>query len=65
MTFDELLRESKEEGHEAGLAEGQAEGEQRLLYLISKMIENGESDAVSRLTKDADFLSQMYEKYQV
>ena len=65
MTFDELLRKSEKKGHDVGLAEGHAKGEQRLLNLISKMIENGESDAVSRLTKDADFLSQMYEKYHV
>ena len=57
MTFDELLRESKEAGQEAG--------EQRMLCLVSKMIENGESDAVSRLSKDTDFLTQMYEKYQI
>ena len=61
MTFDELLRKSEKKGHEAGLAEG----EQRMIRLVSKMIENGESDAVSRLSKDADFLSQMYEKYHV
>ena len=61
MTFDELLRKSEKKG----FAEGEQCMQNRLLKLVSQMIESGEADAVSRLSEDSDFLSQMFEKYHV
>ena len=64
MTVDELLRKSEKKGYAAGYAEGE-QRMNRLLKLVSQMIESGEADAVSRLSEDSDFLSQMFEKYHV
>lgn len=60
MTFEEMLTDAREEGHEAGLAEG----ESRMGLLIRKMSEAGESDKLPLLS-DPVFLQEMYQKYQI
>ena len=56
MTFEELLRDKFKEGRE--------EGENRLLTLMMKMTEAGESDKIFMLT-DKTFLEEMYLKYNL
>ncbi len=54
-----------ERGMERGMELGIEQGTQRLLNLIAKMSEAGEADSISRLSEDADFLQEMYEKYSL
>lgn len=61
MRFDELLRNAEKHGVEAGIESGT----NRLLALIEKMSEAGEGEYVVRLSKEPEFLQQMYEKYQI
>lgn len=50
---------------EKGMEKGIIKGQERLLTLIDKMTDAGESEHIKRLAKDADFLQEMYEKYHV
>lgn len=52
-------------GEARGREQGMEQGTQRLLQLIAKMSEAGETDNISRLSEDADFLQEMYERYSV
>lgn len=65
MRFDELLQNAEKVGLARGMERGMEQGQERLLTLIDKMTEAGESEHIKRLAKDADFLQEMYEKYQV
>ena len=81
MKFEELLRESKEEGYETGRSEGyetgrndgyetgrnegRTEGQTRLLRLISLMTEAGETDQIVRLEREPEFLEQMLSKHDL
>ena len=77
MKFEELLRESKEEGrsegyetgrsdgYETGRNEGRAEGQTRLLRLIGLMTEAGETDQIARLEREPEFLEQMLTKHDL
>ena len=53
----------KAEGIEQGRAEGKAEGEDRMLRLVSKMMEAGESDKIKLLSENKEFLEAMRSKY--
>lgn len=81
MRFEELLQDAEraglargmekgmaqgiEKGMEQGLEKGLVQGQSRLLQLIDKMVEAGEGELVSRLSKDSALLQEMYEKYQL
>ncbi len=81
MMFEELLKEREDEGRAEGraeglaeglaegraegLAEGRVEGENRLILLVQRMKETGESALIPRLFEDREFLQKMYEKYQL
>lgn len=69
MMLEELLqRESKEgfeRGHSEGLEQGLEQGTQRILILISRMNDNGESDLIARISKDEGFCKKMLEKYNL
>ncbi len=52
-------------GMERGMELGMEQGTQRLLNLIAKMSETGEADSISRLSEDAAFLQEMYERYSL
>ena len=60
MTFEEMLKDSKEEGRE----EGKEEARMQLLILIQKMNECGDGELVPQLA-DKDFFMKMCEKYQL
>lgn len=61
MMFTELLEDAKKEGLQQGLNQGQ----ERMLLLIRRMLENGEVDQLPRLSEDESFLQEMYLKYQL
>ena len=56
--------ESYEEGREEGREEGLKEGSNRMLLLLRHMEQNDEIHLINKL-QDAEFLEQMYAKYQV
>ena len=58
------LRLEKEESYEEGREEGVKEGSNRMLLLLHHMEQNDEIHLISKL-QDAEFLEQMYAKYQV
>lgn len=57
MKFDELLQESAKKGEE--------KGQQKVIQLVNCMIQNGETDQISRLNQEPEFLQAMLEKYQL
>lgn len=65
MRFDELLQDAERVGLTRGMEKGIEKGQERLLTLIDKMTEAGETEEIKRLVKDADFLQEMFAKYQV
>ena len=73
MTFEELLKESRvegleagrEEGLEAGKVEGMEAERKRLLKLISCMSANGEAERILELEHNKELLEQMYQKYNL
>ena len=60
MRFEELLQDAEKQGREEGCEETQ----KRLCVLIARMTEAGEADRLSMLS-DADFLNEMFLKYQI
>lgn len=58
------LRLEKEESYEEGREEGLKEGSNRMLLLLRHMEQNDEIHLINKL-QDAEFLEQMYAKYQV
>lgn len=69
MTIGELIDDSREEGHAAGLQEGHVvglqEGQNRILELMEAMTANGDSHLLSKLKGDRELLEQMCEKYHI
>ena len=64
MLFEELLREREKKGREEGLAIGR-EATARILRLVEAMTAAGESDQISRLSREPEFLTEMLEKYHL
>lgn len=64
MLFEELLADEKAEGRMEGRKEGRREGQAEVLLLVSKMLEAGESELISKLS-DLNFLEEMMKKYQI
>ena len=52
-------------GIKDGMQQGLQQGGQKMLTLIEKMSEDGLTEQIPRLSKDADFLQEMLEKYMV
>ena len=48
-----------------GHAQGREEGTEKILRLIDLMVENGEADKISGLSKSPEFLDEMLVKYQL
>lgn len=61
MKFEELLQKSEKRGLEQGCDLGQ----RRMLKLVNAMIKTGETEEVSRLEQEPDFLQEMLEKYHL
>ena len=62
---EEAFEEGATYGETKGREQGIQQGEQRLLTLINKMHADNLSDQVPKLSTDAEFLQEMYEKYGV
>ena len=56
-----LMKENWEEGFH----QGEQIGEQRLMQLIAKMLENNEYARISNLINNPEFLNEMYKKYNL
>lgn len=56
---------AREEGRKAGTEIGTEIGIGKMLRLISAMDEAGETEAIPRLSRDKEFLAEMYEKYKI
>ena len=52
-------------GYEDGVEQGIQQGGQKLFTLIDKMAEDGLTEQIPRLSKDAAFLEEMLKKYQI
>ena len=73
MQFEELLREREQEGWDEGRKEGWKEGRREgrqdgincILKLTAAMMEAGESNQISRLSAEPEFLKAMLEKYHL
>ena len=79
MTDDEKIREqcrgrekynwdmasAIEKGRREGLAQGLAEGENRLSSLINLLLEKGLTDEISKVTTDSSYREELYKKYQL
>ncbi len=61
MKFEELLQDAENKGLQKGIEQGQS----RLLSLINKMTRAGESECISKLSEDEEFLKEMYAKYHI
>lgn len=61
MKFEELLQDAENKGLQKGIEQGQS----RLLSLINKMTRAGESEYISKLSEDEEFLKEMYAKYHI
>ncbi|MDD2957068.1 MAG: Rpn family recombination-promoting nuclease/putative transposase [Lachnospiraceae bacterium] len=57
MTLQEMLDDQR--------AEGKAEGSQRILSLVARMLQDGLSEDIARLNTDEPFLRSMLEKYHI
>ena len=69
MQFEEMLKREHKEGYEEGIKEGhkagQTEGSQQILELVSRMMNDGKADMISRLKADEAFYKEMLEKYHL
>lgn len=73
MTFGQMLDNAKKEGEKRGEKRGQRRGKRRgekqgikrLLELMNRMTQAGETEAISRLHQDEAFLQEMFRKYKV
>ena len=57
--------EGKAEGRVEGRAEGEATGEQRMVRLVSVLIENGKSNELARVTSDKEYRESLYRQYAI
>lgn len=62
--WEEGLEKGWTEGRAEGMEQGLLKGETRMFQLIQKMMDNGETNFVSRLS-DKEFLEKMYQKYDI
>ena len=77
VKLEMLRREWQEEAHEQGRAEGhaegraegrvegRAEGEGKLAALIKRLISEGKTDAIEKITDDRKFRRELYELYGI
>ena len=61
--LEEGIEIGRAEGLEIGRAEGLEAGQELLLNLIQKMVENGETEEIPRLSTDEKFLKMKMEQY--
>lgn len=61
MQFEELLKKEHDSGHQ----EGYEEGSQKALELISRMIDDGKVDQISRLKTKKSFYQEMLKEYNL
>lgn len=67
--LEELKQDWKNEGLSEGLSEGRSEGiqigENRIMTLVSYMLQDGAVDDILRLKSDEGFKKEMLGKYQL
>ncbi len=61
MTYEEMMKVEYSKGER----QGKEEGANRMLLLTSKMVADGMSQDIPRLSTDEDFLKEMLQKYQL
>lgn len=68
MLFEEMLAERESEGLKLGLSQGLSQGlkqgEELIQTLILKMLNDGKTEEIARLS-EAKFLIEMKQKYQI
>ena len=60
-----ILEFSADKYYNAGLEEGEANGQRRLARLVSTLLANGETDEAMRATSDEAYRDSLYEKYAI
>ena len=63
--YEDGVADGMERGIQDGIQQGMQEGGQKMLALIEKMMGDGLTDQISRLSKDTAFLREMLEKYHI
>ena len=65
QAIKDMIEDGRQEGRREGRQEGRQEEQNRLMLLISKMTKAGESEQLSKLGDEPEFLQKMYIKYGV
>lgn len=58
-----VREESQRIGLEEGIKEGREEGEQRVLQLCQKLLEDGRNEELSRIAEDEKLREELYREY--
>ncbi len=61
MRFEELLQDSRQEGHLAGLEEGR----QTMLSLVNALLKDGKAHLIPRLEEEPGLVEQLCEQYHL
>lgn len=65
VAFQEMLRDSKEEGERRGEKRGEKRGTERLGALISRMYEEGRVEEILKAANNERFRSKLYREYGI
>lgn len=60
-----LRQEWQNEAREEGRVEGRAKGEGKFAALVKKLISEGKSDAIEKVTDDKNFRRELYDLYGI
>ena len=47
------------------IADGEKRGEERLSNLIARLLDEGQTDLIRQVTRDAETREQLYQRYQL
>ena len=71
--IDELIADGEKRGEERGEKRGEKRGEERgvkrgeerLSNLIARLLDEGQTDLIRQVTRDAETREQLYQRYQL
>lgn len=65
LVSERLLAEGEEKGIEKGIEKGMVQGEDRLSFLINRLIAEGRNDEISRVCSDKLYRDKLYKEYNL
>lgn len=62
---EEEERKIRKAEYEAGFAEGESHGTERILQLVQLLAQNGRYDEIHKITSDKDLLTSLLKEYNI